>query len=58
MKDESNARRTLLFTEQLPYPLFKEYLVVGIDSSSQLKVLYDLTGNQRLFFDLSQGLAE
>lgn len=58
MKDESNARRSVLFSEQLPYPSFKEYLVAGIDPSSQSKVIYDLTGNQRLFFDLSQDPAE
>ena len=58
MKDETNVRRSVLFSEQLPYPSFKEYLVAGIDPSSQSKVIYDLTGNRRLFFDLSQDPAE
>ena len=58
MQGETEHRPTPVFSEQLPYPSFKEYLVAGIASDGAAKVIYDLTGNRRLVFDLKSDQGE
>ena len=53
MRLEANRRTKPLFAEQLPYPSFQEYLVAGINPQGSKKVIYNLSKNQRLAFDLS-----
>ncbi|MGB0646068.1 MAG: sulfatase-like hydrolase/transferase [Bradymonadia bacterium] len=52
MQGDTMRRPAAVFSEQLPYPSFKEYLVAGIGTDGSTKVIYDLTGNRRLVFDL------